>query len=196
MKVAKIMSFKSLSAFAEIVPFWFSPEVQLLWFEKNPKFDDSIRRRFGNTYHEVVKSLEGLDLDKLDVGLEDALSLIIVLDQFPRNMFRDKPEAFATDAFALSLSQNISRKTFEAELPSAAHYNFLYMPFMHSENLKDQEEGVRLFSSIPGNDRTVSYARLHRDIIAQFGRFPHRNKILGRSSTAEEIDHLKEFQGF
>lgn len=190
------MSFKSLPVFAEIVPFWFSPEVQPLWFEKNPEFDGSIRQRFGNIYQDVVKSLEGLDLDKLDLGLGDALALIIALDQFPRNMFRDKPEAFATDNLGLSLSKTISRKTFETELPSAAHYNFLYMPFMHSETLKDQEEGIRLFSSIPGNDRTVGYAKLHRDIIARFGRFPHRNKILGRASTAEEIDHLKEFQGF
>ena len=196
MKGDGIISFKSLQDFTEIVPFWFSPEVQPLWFEKNPEFDDSIRRLYGNTYQEVVKSLEGLDLDKLDVGLDEALALIILLDQFPRNMFRDKPEAFATDNLALYLSKTISRKTFETELSSAAHYNFLYMPFMHSENLKDQEEGIRLFSCIPGNERTVSYAKLHWDIIALFGRFPHRNKILGRASTAEEIEHLKEFQGF
>ncbi|MGV8948594.1 MAG: DUF924 family protein [Candidatus Paracaedibacter sp.] len=196
MKGDGIISFKSLPKFTEIVPYWFSPEVQPLWFEKNPEFDDSIRRHFGDTYQQVIKALKGLDLDKLDVGLNEALSLIILLDQFPRNMFRDKPEAFATDNLALSLSKTISRKIFETELSSAAHYNFLYMPFMHSENLKDQEEGIRLFSSIPGNDYTVSYAKLHRDIIAQFGRFPHRNKILGRASTAEEIDYLEEFQGF
>jgi uncharacterized protein (DUF924 family) len=196
MKGDEIISFKSLQDFTEIVPFWFSPEVQPLWFEKNPEFDDSIRRRFGNIYQEVVKSLEGVDLDKLDVSLNDALALIIILDQFPRNMFRDKPEAFATDNLALSLAKTVSQKTFQVELPSPAHYNFLYMPFMHSENLKDQEEGIRLFSSIPGNDLTVSYAKLHREIIAQFGRFPHRNKILGRVSTAEEIEHLKKFQGF
>jgi uncharacterized protein (DUF924 family) len=144
----------------------------------------------------LVKRLQGEDLDKLDVSLEDALSFIIALDQFPRNMFRDTPKAFATDGLALSLSKNVRQKNFETVLASPAHYNFLYMPFMHSENLEDQEEGIRLFSSIPGNDRTVAYAILHRDIIARFGRFPHRNKTLGRSSTAEEIDYLKEFQGF
>lgn len=196
MKGDGIISFKSFPDFTEIVPFWFSPEVQPLWFEKNPEFDDSIRHRFGNIYQEVVKSLERLDLDKLALDLDDALALIIALDQFPRNMFRDKPESFATDALALSLSRNVSQKTFATELSSAAHYNFLYMPFMHSETLEDQEEGIRLFSSIPGNDGTVGYAKLHRDIIARFGRFPHRNKILGRASTAEEIDYLKEFQGF
>jgi uncharacterized protein (DUF924 family) len=190
------MSFRSLQDFTEIVSFWFSPEVQPLWFEKNPEFDDSIRRRFGHTYEEAVRLLKGVDLDKLDIDLNEALALIIILDQFPRNMFRDKPKAFATDALALSLSRNVSQKYFEAKLPSSAHYNFLYMPFMHSEVLKDQEEGIRLFSSIPGNDRTIGYAKLHKDIIAQFGRFPHRNKILGRASTAEEIAYLKEFQGF
>ena len=132
----------------------------------------------------------------MDGGLEEALAFVIILDQFPRNMFRDTPEAFASDDLALSLSKNVICKGFEKELPSSAHYNFLYMPFMHSENLNDQEEGIRLFASIPGNEQTVAYAKHHRDIIAQFGRFPHRNKILGRSSTPEEQEHLKEFQGF
>ena len=192
----QIISFKSLPEFTEIVTFWFSPEAQPLWFEKNPAFDESIRRRFVRTYEELAQKLRGEDLDTLDVGLDEALSLIIALDQFPRNMFRDTPQAFTTDDLALSLAKTMSRKSFEAKLPSSAHYNFLYMPFMHSENLEDQEEGIRLFSSIPENERTVSYAKLHRDIIARFGRFPHRNKILERPSTMEEIDFLKEFQGF
>lgn len=190
------MPFQPLSEPMEILTFWFSPEVQPLWFEKNPEFDESIRRRFGNIYLELIDKFKGVALDKLDINLEDALAWVIALDQFPRNMFRDTSKAFVTDDLALSLSKNISQRSFETELPSSAHYNFLYMPFMHSENLEDQEEGIRLFSSIPGNERTVDYARQHRDIIAQFGRFPHRNKILGRLSTTEEQEHLKAFQGF
>ncbi len=190
------MSYKSLPPSMGTIAFWFSPEVQPLWFDKNPDFDEAIRLRFGDTYHELVKKLKDEGLNKVDVSLDDVLAFVIILDQFPRNMFRDTPEAFASDDLALSLSKNIVHKGFEKGLPSSAHYNFLYMPFMHSENLNDQEEGIRLFSSIPGNEQTVAYAKHHRDIIAQFGRFPHRNKILGRSSTPEEQEYLKEFQGF
>jgi len=180
----------------EIVPFWFSPEVQPLWFEKNPDFDESIRCRFGHTYQELVRKLRSKELDEREISLEEALSIIIALDQFPRNMFRDTPQAFATDSLALALSKSISQKSSEKKLPSSAHYNFLYMPFMHSENLEDQEEGIRLFSDILENEQTVDYAKQHRDIIARFGRFPHRNKILGRPSTTEEQEYLKEFRGF
>ena len=196
MNGVQIMIFKALPTSMGIVAFWFSPEVQPLWFEKNPEFDEAIRRYFGNIYQELVQKLRDEDLDTLDVDLEEALAWVIALDQFPRNMFRDTPQAFTTDDLALSLAKTMSRKNFEKKLPSSAHYNFLYMPFMHSENLEDQEEGIRLFSSIPENERTVSYAKLHRDIIARFGRFPHRNKLLARPSTVEEIHFLKEFQGF
>lgn len=190
------MSFKAPPVSMDIVTFWFSPEVQPLWFEKNPDFDETIRQRFGNTYQEMIDKFKGVELDKLDMNLEEALAAVIALDQFPRNMFRDTPKAFATDGLALSLSKSIIHKKQEKKLPSAAHYNFLYMPFMHSESLEDQEEGIRLFSSISGNERTVDYARQHRDIVKRFGRFPHRNKILGRPSTVEEQEYLKVFQGF
>ena len=143
-----------------------------------------------------MRKLQSKELDEREISLEEALSFIITLDQFPRNMFRDTPQAFATDSLALALSKSASQRSFEKKLPSSDHYNFLYMPFMHSENLEDQEEGIRLFSSIPGNELTVDYAKQHRDIIARFGRFPHRNKILGRSSTVEEQQYLKEFKGF
>jgi uncharacterized protein (DUF924 family) len=111
-------------------------------------------------------------------------------------MFRNTPKAFATDELALKISKMAVEKGLDRELAQTAHYNFLYMPFMHSENLDDQEEGIRLFSSIPGNDMTISYARQHRDIIARFGRFPHRNKVLGRESTPKEEAFMKEFAGF
>ena len=180
----------------EIVTFWFSPEVKPLWFEKNREFDEVISRRFGNFYEELVKSLRSESWNNFCEGPEEVLPFIITLDQFPRNMFRDTPKAFATDDLALSLSKSISRKGFDMTLPSPDHYNFLYMPFMHSESLEDQEEGLRLFSAISENDETVAYSKWHRDIIEKFGRFPHRNKILGRSSTVEEQEYLKEFKGF
>lgn len=180
----------------DVIEFWFSPEVKPLWFEKNPEFDESILRRFGPFYQELVERLRSDGWNNSCENLEEILSFIIALDQFPRNMFRDTPKAFATDDLALSLSKSVSRKNFDITLPSSDHYNFLYMPFMHSENLEDQEEGLRLFSKIPENEETIAYAKWHRDIIAQFGRFPHRNKILGRLSTREEQKYLEEFKGF
>jgi len=111
-------------------------------------------------------------------------------------MFRDTPQAFATDVIALQIAKNAIQRGYDQELASVKQRNFLYMPFMHSENLIDQEEGIRFFSHIPDNDQTVMYAKHHRDIICQFGRFPHRNKILGRESTWAEIEYLKQFSGF
>lgn len=189
------MPYKSLPLSMKIIDFWFSPKVQLFWFVKDNDFDETIRQRFEKAYHEVILKFKDGKLDALKSG-EDALACVIVLDQFSRNMFRDTPKAFATDDLALKISKMAIQKGLDRELPSSAHSNFLYMPFMHSENLDDQEEGIRLFSLIPRNEQTVAYARQHRDIIARFGRFPHRNKILGRISTPEEIEFQKKFQGF
>lgn len=189
------MSYHAFPASMGITTFWFSSEVQPFWFAKDNNFDETIRRRFGKVYQEVVEKLKRSSEDILQSS-EDALAYVIVLDQFSRNMFRDTPKAFATDEMALTIAQIAIQKGLDRELPSSAHRNFLYMPFMHSENLEDQEEGIRLFSRIPGNEQTVGYARQHRDIIAKFGRFPHRNKVLERPSTADEIKFLKEFQGF
>ena len=180
----------------EIIKFWFSPQVKNLWFEKNHEFDESILHRFGNFYQELATSLRTEGLNNSYENIEEILSFIITLDQFPRNMFRDTPKSFATDDLALSLAKSISQKEVDIKLPSLDHYNFLFMPFMHSENLEDQEEGLRHFSKIPGNDESVDYSKWHRDIIKQFGRFPHRNIILGRPSTVEEQHFLKEFKGF
>ncbi len=189
------MSHKSLSAAMDIVSFWFSAEVQPFWFMKDKDFDQTIRQRFEKAYNEAaVKFKDGIP-DGITGG-QEALAFVIVFDQFSRNMFRDTPKAFATDDLALRISKMAVQKGLERELPSSAHHNFLYMPFMHSEELRDQEEGIRLFSLLPGNDQTIAYARQHRDIIGRFGRFPHRNKILGRMSTPEEAEFLREFPGF
>lgn len=178
-----------------VLNFWFSSEAEPLWFMKDPQFDESIRKQFGSIYEEALKKYQGGDFTDIKTGKE-ALALVILFDQFSRNMFRDTPKAFAADELALKISKLAVAKGLDRELIDNAQHNFLYMPFMHSENLSDQEEGIRVFSSIAGNDMTISYARQHRDIIARFGRFPHRNKVLGRISTAEEEDFLKEFAGF
>lgn len=189
------MSYKSLPISMSILEFWFSPEVQPFWFVKDHNFDQNLVKRFGKTYEEAVLNFNQEKLDIFKNG-EEALALVLIFDQLSRNMFRDTPKAFATDNLALTIAKKSVEKGVDRQLSTEAQHNFLYMPFMHSEKLDDQEEGIRLFSMIPGNEQTVSYARQHRDIIAKFGRFPHRNKILGRISTAEEVEFEKIFGGF
>ncbi|MBX9804775.1 MAG: DUF924 domain-containing protein [Alphaproteobacteria bacterium] len=189
------MSYKDLPQNVSVLDFWFSPEVQPNWFIKDPSFDEEIRNRFLKEYEEIIAKFKDGKVD----GIKDArqaLSYVIVLDQFSRNMFRDKAEAFATDDLALNIAKYTVEKELDLELTEGEQYNFLYMPYMHSENLDEQEEGIRLFSRIPGNEQTVEFAVKHRDIIARFGRFPHRNVLLGRPSTPEEVDFMLEFFGF
>jgi uncharacterized protein (DUF924 family) len=179
----------------EVVNFWYSPEVQPLWFVKDPEFDETIRQHFSAAYDLAVSKYKNKLLSDIRTGKE-ALGLVIIFDQFSRNMFRDTAKAFATDDLALKIAKLAVEKRYDREFTNPAHYNFLYMPYMHSENLQDQEEGIRLFSMIPGNSMTVSYAQQHKDIIERFGRFPHRNQALGRVSTPSELKFLNEFGGF
>jgi uncharacterized protein (DUF924 family) len=119
---------------------------------------------------------------------EGALALTIVLDQLPLNMYRDRPESFSTEAAARTVAGDAVARGLDRDL-GADQRAFLYMPFMHSEDLADQERSVELFSQ-PGLEHNRKWARHHRDIIARFGRFPHRNAILGRANTPEEQDWL------
>ena len=178
----------------DILSFWFSPETEPKWFVKDPTFDESIRELFGLIYEEMLAESNKPLINEISKAT-DALAGVIILDQFPRNMFRDTPQAFATDPMAISLAKAAIVKGLDQHL-TPIQRNFLYMPFMHSESLADQEEGVRLFSSQPSNDYTVAYAIQHRDIIKEFGRFPHRNAVLGRKSTPEELKFLTDHPGF
>ena len=121
---------------------------------------------------------------------EGALALIIVLDQFPRNMFRNDPRAFATDPQALAVAERAIAAGFDRKVDRALQ-SFFYMPLMHSEELADQQKCVDLFRGF-GNDNNLKFAQIHEDIIRRFGRFPHRNSVLGRISTAEEENFLKD----
>ena len=124
---------------------------------------------------------------------QTALAAIIVFDQFSRNMFRGKPAEFATDSLALFIARHAIEQEYDATVPEQWRH-FFYMPFMHSETTADQEHCVALFSALPGD--SVKYAIEHRDIIARFGSFPHRNKVLGRTATAAEQAFLAEHKGF
>ena len=165
----------------DVLDFWFADDVRPKWFKSTPDFDALIRERFGALYDSAMAG-------ELDVWAQEprpALARIIVLDQFSRNLFRNDARAYAGDGLAISAAHDAVDREFDAHLlPEERH--FLYMPFMHSEVLADQDRGLSLFATLDDAE-TLNSARYHRDIVARFGRFPHRNAVLGRADTSEEL---------
>jgi uncharacterized protein (DUF924 family) len=174
----------------EVIDFWFNELDPKDWFRKDDSVDARIAQRF-RTVHEAAASGELWHWRSLAPG---ALAEIIVLDQFSRNMFRNDPRAFATDGMALVLAQEAVRRSLDRELP-AAQKSFMYLPFMHSESGRIQQTTVELFSQ-PGLEENLDFELRYKSIIDRFGRFPHRNQMLGRPSTAEELDFLETTQAF
>jgi uncharacterized protein (DUF924 family) len=150
------------------------------WFNKNTEFDDEIRARFLDTYEAAAAG----KLSDWEATREGAFALIIVLDQFPRNMFRGSARAFAADPLALGVARRAIERGFDLQLPLQER-TFFYLPFEHSETLADQERCCALFRAA-GDADLLKWAELHADIIRRFGRFPHRNAALGRTTTTEE----------
>jgi uncharacterized protein (DUF924 family) len=175
---------------SEVVTFWFAATVRPLWFAATAEFDQALRERFLATYQAAAAG-ERADWE---ITPEGAVALVIVLDQFPLNMFRGRPEAFATEAAARKVAERAIDRGLDQTLPPEQQ-TFLYMPFMHSETLADQERSVRLFQQ-PGLEQSLGFARHHQGLIQRFGRFPHRNAILGRANTAEEIAYLASPEAF
>ena len=172
---------------AAILTFWFEETKPVQWFQKNPDFDDLIRARFAGDYDLGSAGI----YDSWMENEEGALALIILLDQFPRNMFRDSPRAFATDGRALIVAKHALDEHFDRLLEPAKR-KFLYLPFEHAEDIEMQKRSVDLFASMKKDDPlSYDYALRHRDVIAKFGRFPQRNAALGRASTPEETAFLK-----
>lgn len=171
----------------EVISFWFDDAVRGRWFGANDaQFDLLIRDRFGVLYRACVDQ----SIDAALASTERALATIIVLDQFPRNMFRGTPEAFAQDGLARAVAAEGIARGLDREL-SVDERLFFYLPFEHSEDLADQERAVALIEGL-GNADYTRFAVAHRDIIARFGRFPHRNAILGRTSSDAEKAFLLE----
>jgi uncharacterized protein (DUF924 family) len=150
------------------------------WFNKDAAFDDEVSRRFLATYEAAAAGR----LAAWEEVPEDALALLIVLDQFPRNMFRRDARTYAADPLARAVAARVIARGFDQDYPPAEQ-TFFYLPFEHSEDIADQERGLALFRAT-GDADLIKYAQEHVDIIRQFGRFPHRNAILGRASTPEE----------
>ena len=189
-----------LSEQQRILEFWFgapaSPDSSYanrrkIWFGKDEAVDQQIHRLFGDTYKQVVAG----DCKSWQTSPEGCLALILVLDQFPRNMFRGQVQAFETDAQALKITQRALAQAFDRELLPVQRL-FLYLPLEHSENRDHQAQAVTLFQALADEHQefndTYVYALKHQSVIERFGRFPHRNEILGRPSTSEEIEFLKE----
>ena len=170
----------------DILSFWFKETDPENWFWKNSAFDAEIRSRSGA----VFEAASDGTLKAWEETPEGCAALVIVLDQFSRNLFRDDARAFATDAPALVLTKMAIEQGWLDRIP-ADRANFLLTPLMHSEDLADQEIGIPLFAKCGGTQKE-DYAIRHRDIIARFGRFPHRNEVLGRMSTPEEEPSLTE----
>lgn len=171
----------------EILEFWFEESDPKQWFQVNEDYDEKIKGKFEDSYDLAVQGI----FDSWREGADGTLALIILLDQFPRNMFRNKPRAFATDSLALEFAKQAIERNFDDLLP-VIQRRFLYLPFEHSEDLADQDKSVSLFEKIKKEDPLgYEYALRHQAVIEEFGRFPHRNKILGRDNTKEEQEYLK-----
>ena len=164
----------------EVVRFWFGQPDEN-WWKADPAFDEEVRERFHGLWDEKRQL-------PADCFLGDpliALAAVVLFDQFPRNMFRGHAEQFATDHLALQVAIQAVDRGFDDELDRRER-GILYMPFQHSERLSDQKRSLQLFTAL-GNDFQLGFARKHHDVIARFGRFPHRNAILGRAPRPDEI---------
>ncbi len=156
------------------------------WFAKSRAFDEAVRLRFEPTHHAAARG----EYDKWAVTPDGALALVLVLDQFPRNLYRGSAHAFATDSKARAVATAAVAAGWHREVDPALA-GFLLLPFEHSEDLADQERAVALAREL-GDPETLKWAEIHRDLIARFGRFPHRNPMLGRVTTEEEQAFLDE----
>ena len=164
---------------AEVVSFWRDAGPDR-WFNKDAAFDKVIHERFFDTYEAAANG----KLSDWEHSAQGALALLILLDQFPRNMFRGDARAFATDPLARAITAGGIIRGFDSQVPNELR-SFFYLPFEHSEDLADQERGIAL-NKAAGDTENLKWAEIHADIIRRFGRFPHRNAALGRATTPEE----------
>jgi uncharacterized protein (DUF924 family) len=174
----------------DVVHFWFSELRPESWFTRDESVDATIRKRFGALHASLTEKVPA----SVTATPHGALAAVIVLDQFSRNLFRNSSRAFACDATALAIAQEAIKSGFDRELERNQRA-FLYLPFEHCEDRAMQQRSIELFTEL-GDANALSYARQHQEIIERFGRFPHRNRVLGRESTREELEFLKTHPGF
>lgn len=174
----------------EVIEFWYSEKVASQWFASTPELDKEILEK----YEEVWEQALAGELDEWSQNPEGCLALAIILDQFPLNMFRDQAKCFQSEKKAVEIAWKAIKNEYAQKIVKEK-LAFLFMPFMHCEVLAEQDMAVKMFREfdLKGN---IKFAEHHREIIRKFGRFPHRNKILGRESTKEEIAYLKSADSF
>jgi uncharacterized protein (DUF924 family) len=174
----------------ELIDFWFSDEVSKLWYNATPDFDRLLRERYLDLWQQASRG----ELDHWGESALGSLALVILLDQFPLNMFRGSAQSYSSEARSREVARAAIDRGFDGELP-AGQCSFLYMPFMHSEDIEDQRLAIKLFSQ-PGLESNLRFAKHHHDIVDKFGRFPHRNDALGRDNSDAEIEYLNSKQAF
>jgi len=174
----------------QILEFWFKEIDRKVWFNSTPEFDAQLKERFERVYLSALNN----ELENWENSPQGSVALVIVLDQFPLNMYRGLPQSFSGESKSREVARRAIKNNFDLELPGEQKA-FLYMPFMHSEDLGDQDLSVMLYSKA-GLDHNLRFAKHHREIVRKFGRFPHRNKILGRESTEAEIAYLNSKEAF
>ena len=181
---------KDMPQASEIIEFWFTPPMSEHWFSSSPEIDNQISSNYESLWDQARQGL----LNEWKNDATGCLALCILLDQFPLNMFRNTLKSFSTEQQAVDISKHAINKGLDKKIEEG-RVAFLYMPLMHSEHLQDQELCVQSFAntSLEGNLR---FAKHHRDLIKEFGRFPHRNNILGRESTPAVIDYLQSDRAF
>jgi len=174
----------------DVLSFWFEELTPKQWYQSTKSVDDTIR----NQFEPLIALVSNRPANTLGTDARKLLAATIVLDQFPRNIYRGSPEAFACDPLALDLAMRTVNEGLDSTM-SQSERQFAYMPFMHAENLETQNRSVKLFNAL-GVKGGIDAAVEHRNIIVQFGRFPHRNDVLGRPSTEEEIQYLANAKRF
>ena len=174
----------------QIIDYWYSDEVRQHWFSSTPALDNEIK----SNYETIWESARSGKLDMWRNTPEGCLALTIILDQMPLNMFRGLSRSFETEVKAIEVALFAVENGFDEKI-SSDKLPFLFMPFMHSERLEHQDLSVKLFAKY-NLQSFLNFAKHHREIIIRFGRFPHRNKILGRESTNEELEYLESKNSF
>ena len=175
-----------MSEYKKVIDFWFEELDPSDWWKKDEKLDQTIKDRFLPTHQAAINC----ELNEWRTQALGRLAEILVIDQFSRNIYRDRPESFLHENLALALSQEAVNGNHDKDL-TAKQKAFLYMPYMHSESKVIHEQAVKLFEQ-PGLESNLDFELKHKVIIDRFGRYPHRNKVLGRPSTKEEIEFLKQ----
>ncbi len=174
----------------ELIDFWFSAEVSKLWYNSTPAFDRLLRERYLDLWQQANRG----ELEHWEESAQGSLALVILLDQFPLNMFRGSAQSYSSEARSREIARVAIARGFDREL-SAEQCEFLYKPFMHSEDIEDQLLAIELFAQ-PGLESNLRFARHHHGVVEKFGRFPHRNVALGRDNTDAEIEYLNSKQAF